>query len=503
MPSTTSNSNSLPTQNVSSIHGNSTFNLRPVLVGLLFTVLAYQELVLTKQYNCEPVLPRVPYKWPLALDLLKVQFDALFSGHTLEALTDYITIADTIRLELWGVTGYITTDPENIETILSTRFEDYGLGNRRVATLPFLGEGIFSQDGGPWKRSRDPIRRQFARVQKQTLQVFTPYIEGLTSKLNDAAGQAEVIDLQPFFLEFTLDTTTELLFGEPHSSLPKESRDALRDNFDYATLGVGIRVRLADFAPLYNPTRFKKAYRVVRKWATFFADRALKYKDEVGEEKAFEKYSFIIDLWREMGDEKLVRDQLLHILMAGRDSMAALLSWTFFHLVRNPDILERLQREISVVPLDTQITREQIQRLPFLRCCLNETLRLYPQLALNFRFANKNTVLPRGGGSDGKSPVFISKYSGVGWSSYHLHRRESLYGVGSRLYHPQRWEDGELMRKVKPGAGFLDFHGGARVCLGRDFALMGASYAMVRLLQAFPKVRLPPGTPNEPVGAEK
>lgn len=270
----------------------------------------------------------MPYKWPLALDLLKVNFEAYFSGHTLEALTDYITIAETVRLELWGVTGYITTDPENIETILSTRFDDFGLGARRVASFPLLGEGIFSQDGTPWKRSRDLIRRQFVRVQKQTLQVFTPHVDELVSALSEAAAKTEVVDLKPFFFEFTLNTTTELLFGEPHSSLPKEERDALRDNFDFAAHGVGIRVRLADLAPLYNPAKFKNACRVVREWATFFADKALKYKDEVGEEKASEKYSFIIDLWREMGDEALVRDQLLHILIAGRDSTAALLSWT-------------------------------------------------------------------------------------------------------------------------------------------------------------------------------
>ncbi|XXH04758.1 hypothetical protein Hte_011180 [Hypoxylon texense] len=363
--------------------GNAALTARTIAAALLLVTFLYfsfkkrsqrkLELTLAKQYGCRPVFPKVPYRWPFALDLLKVQFDALFSGHTLEALTDYITIAGTVRLELWGVTGYITIDPENIETILSSQFDDYGLGARRVASFPLLGEGIFSQDGAPWKRSRDLIRRQFARVHKQTLQVFTPHIDELVSTLNQAAAKTKVVDLKPFFFEFTLNTTTELLFGEPHSSLPKEERDALRESLDYAALGVGIRVRLADLGPLYNPAKFKKACTVVREWATFFADKALKYKDEVGEEIASGKYSFIIDLWREMRDEELVRDQLLHILIAGRDSTAALLSWTFFHLVRNSDILERLKEEVSVVEPDAPVTREQIQRLPFLRCCLNES----------------------------------------------------------------------------------------------------------------------------------
>jgi cytochrome P450 len=226
------------------------------------------------------------------------------------------------------VTGYITTDPENVETILSTKFEDYGLGSRATASLPLLGEGIFSQDGQPWKRSRDLIRRQFARVQRQNLQAFTPLIDELVSTLQRASGPDKIVDLKPFFFELTLNTTTQLLYGEPHNSLPKEERDRLRDNLDYAALGVGIRVRLADLAPLYSPAAFRKSCAAVRDWATFFANKALKYKDEVGEEKATQKYPFIIDLWKEMRDSEMVRDQLLHVLIAGRDSTAALLSWT-------------------------------------------------------------------------------------------------------------------------------------------------------------------------------
>jgi cytochrome P450 len=271
----------------------------------------------------------VPYKWPLALDLLKIQYDALRSGHTLESFTRYINIEGTIRFELFGATGYIINDPKNIEAILSTRFEDYGLGSRRIGGLPLLGEGIFTQDGPAWQHSRELIRRQFVRVQKQNLRDFTPHVDELVSTLGQAAHDGEtVVDLQPYFFEYTLGTTTQLIFGEPHSVLAKEERNALRDNFDYASHIVGIRFRLADLAPIYSPAKFKKACKIVRDWASFFANKALRYKDEVGEEKAFEKYSFIVDLWREMQDEDLVRDQLLHILIAGRDTTAALLGWT-------------------------------------------------------------------------------------------------------------------------------------------------------------------------------
>jgi cytochrome P450 len=424
------------------------------------------ESALTEQHGCQTVLPRVPYKWPLALDLLKVQFQAYVSGHSLEVLTPYITIAPTIRLELWGVTGYITTDRENIHAILSTRFEDYGLGTRTLALFPFLGDGIFTQERSAWKRSRELMKRQFMRVQKECSQNLMSNIEDLVSTLRNAAAESDVVDLKPHLYDFTLGTTTKFLFCESLSALPKDERNAFRDAFDYASWVCGMRVRLADLASLCNTAKFRKACRVVKNVAGYFLDRALKHEAEFGEDEVFKKYTFIMELWSEMDDIARVRDQLLHVLLAGRDTTACLLSWIFFHLVQNPDILQRLQQEISTIPNSADITRKQIQDLPFLRCCLNETLRLYPQLPLNLRYANKATVLPRGGGLDGLAPVLIPKGSGVGWSAYHLHRNEPLYGPDAHLYNPQRWESGELMKRVRPGSGLLDFGGGPRVCLG-------------------------------------
>lgn len=276
-------------------------------------------------------MARVPYKWPLALDLFMTQYEALRTPHPLESFNRFMSIAGTMRFELFGAAGLIVNDPLNVEAILSTNFEDYGLGSRRVGALPLLGEGIFTQDGPAWQHSRELIRRQFVRVQKQNLREFTADVEELVADVDRAAHDKDtVVDLLPFFFEYTLGTTTRLLFGEPHSVLAEKERNALRESFDYASQIVGIRFRLADLAPFYSPAKFKKACKTVRDWATFFASKALRCKDEFGEEEAFSKYSFIIDMWRDMRDEAMVRDQLLHILIAGRDTTAALIGWTLY-----------------------------------------------------------------------------------------------------------------------------------------------------------------------------
>lgn len=251
----------------------------------------------------------------------------MFSDHTFESLTPYFEIAKTCRIHTFGITGYFTTDPENIKAILSTNFQDWSLGSRRLASYPLLGEGIFSQDGPAWKRSRELIHRQFVRVQKQSLQVFTAHVDRLVASISEATID-DCVDLKPLLFQYTLDTTTTLLFGESYSSMTKIDGDVVRDNFDHALLGCGIRVRLADAAFLYNPASFRKSCSVVRKWAARFVSKALAFRETHGGAAAARKYPFVTDLWSETQDAGLVRDQLLHVLVAGRDSTASLLCWT-------------------------------------------------------------------------------------------------------------------------------------------------------------------------------
>lgn len=286
-----------------------------------------EEDAITAQYGCQPVQATLPYKWPFALDLLKRQYDALPSGRLLEFQTRYMDIAPTLRIDILGE-GYIITDPVNIEAILSTRFEDFGLGSRRAGLLPLLGEGIFTQDGSAWRHSRELLRRQFSRIRETELTSFGEHADILLRALELESQASGIVDMQPHFFEYTLGTTTHLLFGEPHHNLPGQERLALRDNFDYATLIAAIRLRLADLSWVYTTPKFRKACKGVRDWATLFSEKALDFLEKHGEEAAMEKYSFIVDLWRDTHDRKIVRDQLLHVLIAGRDTTACLLSWT-------------------------------------------------------------------------------------------------------------------------------------------------------------------------------
>jgi cytochrome P450 len=136
-----------------------------------------------------------------------------------------------------------------------------------------------------------------------------------------------VVDLQPEFFRFTLATTTSLIFGEPFAGLDPTDHEVFAENFDYCSLISAMRLRLAGFCFLYSPLKYKKACRQVKRYATYYVNHALKDRDENGEESASERHPFILDLFKELQDPVLVRDQLMNVLIAGRDTTACLMSW--------------------------------------------------------------------------------------------------------------------------------------------------------------------------------
>lgn len=211
------------------------------------------------------------------------------------------------------------------DPFFSNSYTDWGLGSRRPGLYPLLGEGIFTQDGRPWKHSREILRRQFVRIQYQNLKVFDEHINELMSSLYKA--DSDVVDLQPLFFNFTLATTTDLLFGEPVRTLGADVQNTFAKNFDYSSMICALRLRLADFHWLYKPKKFQDSCAVVKQYADHFVAQALKDREENGQESASERYPFILDLYEELKDPALVRDQLVHVLIAGRDTTACLMSW--------------------------------------------------------------------------------------------------------------------------------------------------------------------------------
>ncbi|OIW28801.1 cytochrome P450 [Coniochaeta ligniaria NRRL 30616] len=460
-----------------------------------------------RDHGCE-LPPELPKRWPLGVDRIKQLWDSNADGRLLAFLCsiakDYEPRNMLCQYLLIGPRAHHVLHPTNVEVLLSTNFKDYGLGCRPAVFSPLLGNGIFTQEGPAWKHSRELLRKQFVRARYQDLRYFHEHVGNLMDRMPNGD-----IDLQPLFFNLILDIATELLFGRSVYSLRADIDQALdnrefAESFNIAQEGLAKRFRLAPFHFMYNPPAFRKACRSVHSFVERYI-REHRFMDSAsGDWDMAQQGSaswFITQVARESATERDLRDQLLNVLLAGRDTTACCLSWTFRLLVRHSAVMERLRREVKSVMGDlTRPTREQIRRMPFLACVIKESLRLYPPVPLNNREAVKTTLLPTGGGPDGTSPIMVRKGEMVVFSQYVNSRKKNIFGQDADSFRPERWETGEL---ADVGWGYFPFIGGPRQCLGEDFALMEVSYTVVRLLQTFSRIELPVGQQIEPVGTER
>lgn len=117
-------------------------------------------------------------------------------------------------------------------------------------------------------------------------------------------------------------------------------------------------------------------------------------------------------------------------------------------------------------------------------------MRLYPPIAVNSRIAERDTTLPCGGGSSGDKQVYVSKGTVLAYSLYAMHRRADLFGMDAEVFRPERWnEEMPFMKDTTTlNWAYLPFHGGSRSCLGMDFALTEASYAITVILRERPNL---------------
>ncbi|MCJ1377635.1 hypothetical protein MMC17_000730 [Xylographa soralifera] len=484
---------------------NATPRLLVLLVFSFYCVYLYVNKALKfkrdteygKVNGCKPPTYVLLYKWPLALDVVKRGFAAGRQKKLLSLFTDYFAmLGPTVELTILGGTGYATMDPENIEAVLSSQFEDFHLGPRNLAMKAMIGEGIFTQDGTPWKHSRELLRRQFIRMQYQNLEGFREHVENLVDAIGTSPG---IVDLQPLFFRFTLNTTISMILGQSVEIFKHEIGDEFSKSFDRASLVTATRVRLGDLYWLYAPKGFSTACKTVKTYTDQFVRDAL--QQDRDQAKVSDQYTFITDLMNEHQDLQLVRDQVINVLIAGRDTTAATMSYVFRLLVRYPKVLKKLRNEMeSVLGQDKDVTRAYIQRMPYLHNVIKETLRLYPPVPINTRFCKETTTLPLGGGPDGRSPILVRKGMPVAYAVYHMQRRKDFYGPDAEEFRPERWEGPELA-DIK--WGYLPFNGGPRLCLGKDFGLMLASYGIARIIQSFPKIELAPGETLQKPGEER
>jgi len=464
--------------------------------------------------GCKPPPAIQQSKWLIGADMA-FRFMALLKQRKFLTQTSlyFQDTARTFTIQFFGATRIWTIEPENVKTILQS--DDFEMGwIRNKAFRPYLGNGVQATNGEVWAHGRALLRPSFSRAQISNLDLYEEHFQNFAALIPE---DGSTIDIQKEFHRLTLDVSTEILFGESVQCLQpvvsKETQE-LEAAFDYATKGVITRFNMGNLIWLHWDPKFTRSVRTVQNYVQKFVEKALLLRHELDQPDKEDdqtgggRYIFLEALAKDTGDRRMLRDQLLSMMAAGRSNTASLLSLIFYLLARHPSVLQKLRAEIAILN-NQPPTFEQLKSMPYLRAVLDESksspppllprdnltsplhpqhykkltnpnraaLRTHPSAPVNERAAKRDTTLPLGGGADGRAPIYVRKGQTVFYHTYALHRSAELWGDDAAEFRPERWAE---LRNGSPrkggsagtGAGtawrFVPFGGGGRICPGRE-----------------------------------
>lgn len=336
---------------------------------------ARHDLII-KEHGCKPIrrLPELEnpfFEWRFLVNTMK----AYRKHRLMELIQDrYNRLGYTIRAKVMFRYIYQTAEPQNIKTILATKFNDWSLPDgRKRAFIPLLGQGIFTSDGPAWQHSRDLLRPNFSRTQVRDLDTFETHIQHLLLAI---PSDGSTIDLQDLFFRLTIDSATEFLFGESINTLapsaPVQFHANFAETFTRAQAKVAEGARTMGLTNLLYQAQFKKDVTFIHNFVDRYIERRLKLKTSEDFEKAGEvRYVFLDELIKETQDPLRIRAELLNVLLAGRDTTASLLSNAWFVLAKRPDIWAKLRAEVDQLGSELP-TFEKMMEMKYLRGFLKE-----------------------------------------------------------------------------------------------------------------------------------
>ncbi|KAJ7023596.1 cytochrome P450 [Mycena alexandri] len=450
-----------------------------------------------------------------------------FPGQLLSQRCDEIG-SNTCGIRVGWKNRVFTCEPQYIKSMLSTQFSSFEKGKPfRDIFNPLLGTGVFAADGSMWKFHRDMTRPFFEKQRISDFDIFDKHVEDAINQMKTRLSEGHPLDFQELIGRVTLDSASDFLFGHDFQSLatplsypfyitspsadaakaasdaPKSFAPAFLEAQDITAL----RVRYTSFWPLaeFWHDKIKEPMRTVEQFLDPILEGVIAKRREArstppspitstspGIKSSTEPETLLEHLIEYTDDVKVLRDELLNISVAGRDTVTCLTTFTVYMLAEHPEVLSKLRQEIfEHVGEKGRPSAEDIKGMKYLRAVLNEVLRLYPPVPLNIRTSIKGVVWPAV--RAGEKPIYIPPGTMIPYGPIVMHRRKDLWGPDALEFDPERFIDARLHKYLVPNPFiFLPFNGGPRICLGQQFAYQEASFILIRLLQAFSKISLAP-----------
>lgn len=415
----------------------------------------------------EKIIPAVPGR-PFIGSLREFQRNPL--GFSLEVTQNY---GDIVRMTLLGEESIFVNDPDAIQHILQTNARNYDKQTMDYQLLyPLVGHGLLTSDGDAWLRQRRLMQPAFHRQRIAALgQMMVDEAQAALARWQGSAQQGAAIAVDQEMMRLTLSIAGKALLSVDLGAEASEFGQA----FKRANARFGYENMLSVMLP-WLPTRQNRQFRsAIQTMDRLVYEIIARRRAEPG------GHDDLLTMLLSARDEETgqgmtdrqLRDEMMTILLAGHETTANALTWTFYLLSQHPKVSARLHAEVDGVLAGRPPAIDDLPRLPYTRWVFQEALRLYPPAWSIARRAVEDDELA-GYRIPAGSVIHISLYA--------LHRHPRLWDAPDD-FQPERFADDEVEKRHK--FAYLPFSTGPRKCIGDQFAMAEGQLILASVAQGF------------------
>jgi cytochrome P450 len=377
---------------------------------------------------------------------------------------------DVVKLKLVLKNFHATRNPKWMDHVFVKNHKNYEKDFSMEQIEIALGKGLLTNKGDSWFKQRRLAQPAFY---KKRLEGLVDIMENLTDEhiakfQKMRSGHKIYIDQE--MLTLTASIVLETLLGEKMNSQLKEVQKTIAVVQDYIIKRVRIPFYI-NYSELFG--EHKKFLNLISEMDEIIYEIIKRRKAHPTEDSNL--ISMLIeaedaDTGERMSDKQL-RDELVTIYVAGHETSAYALSWTFYELMQNPDVVKKIKDEVSSIIQDGKIGSDGLKKLVYTSAVIQESMRLHPPAYFVSRVCAEDDII------DG---VPISKNTGVLISIIAMHKHPDLW-ENPLKFQPERFlTPNEATRKF-----YHPFGAGPRMCIGNHFALMEITLILAKMIHHF------------------
>jgi cytochrome P450 len=394
---------------------------------------------------------------------------------------NFDTYGHTFGLNALGQSLIFTRDPQWFREVLVTQAAHFGKDqqytDRKRGLARFVGSGLLTSDGEFWKRQRKLVAPS---LHAKRIEAYAETMGHFAQQQTQGWRDGAQLDIAHEMMNATLMVVGRTLFNFDASSDSERVGRAMHDIQTFDNTGL---------LPTWIPTPMElRARRATRDLNTMVYGLIAQRRGQPDQGDLLSMLMAARDEDDQPMSDEQVRDEAVTLFLAGHETTANTLNWTWLALAQNPDVEAKLHEELDRVLGGRLPTLADLRHLPYTEMVIKESLRLYPPAWSYSRLALDDVQV------NGEA---VARGTAIIMFTYFLHRRPDLFDEPLRFL-PERFAPDNEARIEK--YHYLPFGGGPRVCIGNSFAMMEAQLMLATFASHW-QMRLPAGHVVKPYPA--